>query len=203
MLRVFCIRSSGFVDASSGSCWFRWSASSWPCAFGLSPTLSCSPVLQWSLRGIRPTTFRFSGTCPLAGPLLLWGRGHKERSGSALALSLPQDRVKEGVVRSCTLGACNLSRCLLQFRAHQIFPTLVRLGCLLSVAGGFIASSAHPLHLTGAFQLLALLESLVPPSRLRVRSLQWHLLTLWSPESDHPSLPMPLSRAVRWISLRG
>ena len=31
----------------------------------------------------------------LAGPLLLGGHGHKERSGSALALSLPQDRDKK------------------------------------------------------------------------------------------------------------
>ena len=97
---------------------------------------------------------------------------------------------------SRTLGTCNLSLFLLRFRARQIFPALVRVGCFLSVAGSFIASSAHPLRLAGAFRLLASLERLVPPSRLRVRSLQWHLLTLWSPESDLLSLPVPLSRAV-------
>ena len=30
-----------------------------------------------------------------------------------------------------------------------------------------------------------------------MRSLQWHLKTHWSPESDPPSLPVPLSRKVR------
>ena len=48
-----------------GSYRLGWSASSLPCAFRLSPTVRCSPVLQWSLRGLRPTEFRFSGTCPL------------------------------------------------------------------------------------------------------------------------------------------
>ena len=150
-------------------------------------------MLQWSLRGLRSTSFRFSGTCPLAGPRLLRGRGHKERSEFALALSLPRDRDKEGVVRSRTLGACNFSWCLLRFRARQICPTLVQVGCLLSVAGSFIASSALPLCLAGAFRLLASLERLVPPSCLHMCSLQWHVLTLWSPESDPPSLPVPLS----------
>ena len=44
---------------------------------------------------------------------------------------------------------------------------------------------------------LASLERLVPHSRLRMLSLQWHLKTHWCPESDPPSLPVPLSREVR------
>ena len=44
---------------------------------------------------------------------------------------------------------------------------------------------------------LASLERLVPNSHLRMRSLQWHLKTNWSPESDPPSLPVPLSQEVR------
>ena len=59
------------------------------------------------------------------------------------------------------------------------------------------------LSFAGGFGLLASLERLVTPSRLCMRSLQWHLLTHWSPESDHPSLPVPLSLAMQWISLRG
>ena len=141
---------------------------------------------------------------PAGGPHLLGGRDHKEHSGSALSLSLPWDRAKEGVVRSRTLGACNLSRCLLRFQARKNFLPLVRVGCFLSVAKSFFASSAPPpLCLAGAFRLLPSLERLVSPSRLHVRSLLWHLLTHWSPESDHPSLPVPLSRAVGWISLCG
>ena len=45
---------------------------------------------------------------------------------------------------------------------------------------------------------LASLERLVPHGRLWMRSLQWHLGAHWSPESDPPSLPVPLPREVRW-----
>ena len=48
-----------------------------------------------------------------------------------------------------------------------------------------------------ARSLLASLERLVPHSRLRMRSLQWHLKLHWSPKSNPPSLPVPLSREVR------
>ena len=44
---------------------------------------------------------------------------------------------------------------------------------------------------------LALLERLVPHSQFQMRSLQWHLKTHWSLESDPPSLPVLLSREVR------
>ena len=44
---------------------------------------------------------------------------------------------------------------------------------------------------------LASLERLVPHGRLRMRSLQWHLKAQWSPESDSPSLPVPLPREVK------
>ena len=44
---------------------------------------------------------------------------------------------------------------------------------------------------------LALLERLVPHGRLRMRSLQWHLKTQWSPESDPPSLPVALPEEAR------
>ena len=93
-----------------------------------------------------------------------------------------------------------------------MFPSILGLadfsypcaGRMFSVGGRKnIASSAPLVRLAGAFWLLASLEFLVPPSCLHVRSLQWRLLTLWSPGLDHPSLPVPLSRAVRWISLRG
>ena len=44
---------------------------------------------------------------------------------------------------------------------------------------------------------LASLERLVPHGRLRMRTLQWHLKAHWSPESDPPSLPVPLPWEVR------
>ena len=44
---------------------------------------------------------------------------------------------------------------------------------------------------------LASLERLVPPGCLRMHSLQWHLKTQWSPESDPPSLPVALPEEAR------
>ena len=44
---------------------------------------------------------------------------------------------------------------------------------------------------------LASLERLVPHGRLRMRSLQWHLKSQWSPESDPPSLPVALPEEAR------
>ena len=45
---------------------------------------------------------------------------------------------------------------------------------------------------------LASLERLVPHGCLRMRSLQWHLKAHWSPETDPPSLLVPLPQEVRW-----
>ena len=44
---------------------------------------------------------------------------------------------------------------------------------------------------------LASLKRLVPHGRLRMRTLPWHLKAHWSPESDPPSLPVPLPREMR------
>ena len=44
---------------------------------------------------------------------------------------------------------------------------------------------------------LASLERLVPHGRLRMRSLQWHLKSQWSPESYPPSLPVALPEEAR------
>ena len=44
---------------------------------------------------------------------------------------------------------------------------------------------------------LASLERLVPHGRLQMRSLQGHLKTHWSPESDPPSLPVALPEEAR------
>ena len=40
------------------------------------------------------------------------------------------------------------------------------------------------------------LEKLVPRGRLRMRSLQWHLKSHWTPERDPSNLPVPRSRQV-------
>ena len=189
------------MDASCGSCRFRIfgqlvALCFWPVHYP--QVFTCVAVFSaWSTSH----EFPLSGTCPLAGPHLLGGRGHKERSGSALALSLPWDRDNE-VVSSRTLGACIFSWCLLRFWARQIFRTLVRVGCF--VGGGKLYCFFCPPALLGrCFLAPGFTGETLPPSRLHMRSLQWRLLTLWSPESDHPSLPVPLSQAVREIFLCG
>ena len=82
--------------------------------------------------------------------------------------------------------------------AARIFPSFALVKKFLSVAETFCAMSIPPAQLWQVLLgHLASLERLVPHSRLRMRSLQWHLKTHWSPESDPPSLPVPLSREVR------
>ena len=44
---------------------------------------------------------------------------------------------------------------------------------------------------------LASLERLVPHGHLQMLSLQWHLKVHWSPETDPPSLPVPLPQEAR------
>ena len=82
--------------------------------------------------------------------------------------------------------------------AARIFPSHARVEKFQSVAETFCTMSARPAQLWQVvLGHLASLERLVPHSRLRMRSLQWHLKTHWSPESDPPSLLVPLSRKVR------
>ena len=82
--------------------------------------------------------------------------------------------------------------------ATTIYPALVRVEKFLSVAERFHALFSTPAQLWQVlWGHLASLERLVPHSRLRMRSLQWHLKTQWSLDLDLPSLPVPLSWEVR------
>ena len=82
--------------------------------------------------------------------------------------------------------------------AARIFPSRARVEKFLSMVETFCTMTIPPAQLWQVvLGHLASLERLVPHSRLRMRSLQWHLKTHWSPESDSPSLPVPLSREVR------
>ena len=82
--------------------------------------------------------------------------------------------------------------------AGKVFPSLVRVEKFLTVAERFCTMDAPPAQLWQVtLGHLASLEWLVPHGRLRMRSLQWHLKVHWSPESDPPSLPVPLPREVR------
>ena len=83
--------------------------------------------------------------------------------------------------------------------AGKVFPSLVRVKKFLTVAESFCTMDAPPAQLWQVILgHLASLERLVPHGRLRMRSLQWHLKVHWSPESDPPSLPVPLPRDLSW-----
>ena len=82
--------------------------------------------------------------------------------------------------------------------AGKVFPSLARVEKFLTVAESFCTMDAPPAQLWQVILgHLASLERLVPHGRLRMSSLQWHLKAHWSPESDPPSLPVPLPREVR------
>ena len=82
--------------------------------------------------------------------------------------------------------------------AGKVFPSLARVKKFLTVAESFCTMDAPPARLWQVILgHLASLERLVPHGRLRMRSLQWHLKAHWSPESDPPSLPVPLPREVK------
>ena len=82
--------------------------------------------------------------------------------------------------------------------AGKVFPSLARVEKFLTVAESFCTMDAPPALLWQVILgHLASLKRLVPHGRLRMRTLQWHLKAHWSPESDPPSLPVPLPREGR------
>ena len=81
--------------------------------------------------------------------------------------------------------------------AGKVFR-LVRVEKFLMVAESFRTMDAPPAQLWQVILgHLASLKWLVPHGRLRIHTFQWHLKAYWSPESDPPSLPVPLPREVR------
>ena len=82
--------------------------------------------------------------------------------------------------------------------ASKVFPSLARVEKFLTVAERFCTMQSPPAQLWQVvLGHLASLERLVPHGRLRMRSLQWHLKSQWSPESDPPSLPVALPEEAR------
>ena len=82
--------------------------------------------------------------------------------------------------------------------AGKVFPSLARVEKFLAVAERFFSMQSPPAQLWQVILgHLASLERLVPHGRLRMRSLQRHLKSQWSPESDPPSLPVALPEEAR------
>ena len=81
--------------------------------------------------------------------------------------------------------------------AARVYPTLPHINKFIATARKFLARRDPAAQF---WQVLlghmSSLEKLVPRRRLRMRSLQWHLKSHWSPERDPPNLPVPRSRQV-------
>ena len=166
-------------------------------------SVDCSPGLYQGLRGsVSLGTLPRDQTAPLSGRLVgsfLFGEESQAvDQGAPLALSHPRDCDKREEVRSRALAGCEVSRYDHRYRCGKVFPSLARVEKFLSVAERF-CSMQSPLAQLWQVILghLASLEQLVPHGRLRMRSLQWHLKTQWSPESDPPSLPVALPEEAR------
>ena len=82
--------------------------------------------------------------------------------------------------------------------AGKVFPSLARVEKFLTVAESFCTMASLPAQLWQVvLGHLASLECLVPHGHLRMRSLQWYRKVHWSPETDPPSLPVPLPQEAR------
>ena len=82
--------------------------------------------------------------------------------------------------------------------AGKVSPSRARVEKFLRLAGNFVKMNSPPARqwevLLGH---LSSLEKLVPRGRLRLRSMQWQLKTIWSPEDDPPDLPVELTQEIR------
>ena len=175
-------------------------------------TVDRFPDLHQGLRGrVSVGTLPLDRTSPVSGRLvgsLLLGAGSQTgRPVAALALSHPRDCDKREEVRSCALATAKYLGMTIDTEAGKVFSSLARVEKYLTVAESFCAMDSPPAQLWQVILgHLASFERLVPHGRLRMCSLQWHLKAHWSPESDPPSLPVPLPREVRrdlsWWILR-
>ena len=166
-------------------------------------SVDCSPGLYQSLRGgvglgsrSRYPTAPLPGR--LVGPLLLGEEGQGVDQGAPLALShlgIVINEKKSDLVPSQSAKYLGMT---IDTGAGKVFPSLARVEKFLTVAERFCSMQSPPAQLWQVILgHLASLERLVPHGRLRMRSLQWHLKSQWSPESDPPSLPVALPEEAR------
>ena len=82
--------------------------------------------------------------------------------------------------------------------AGKVSPSRARVEKFLRLVGNFVKMNSPPARqwevLLGH---LSSLEKLVPRGRLRLRSMQWQLKMIWSPEDDPPDLPVELTQEIR------
>ena len=166
-------------------------------------SVDCSPGLYQSLRGGVGLGSRSRyPTAPLPGRLvgsLLLGEEAKESIRELLSLcrtlGIVINEKKSDLVPSQSAKYLGMT---IDTGAGRVFPSLARVEKFLTVAERFCSMQSPPAQLWQVILgHLASLERLVPHGQLRMRSLQWHLKSQWSPESDPPSLPVALPEEAR------
>ena len=81
--------------------------------------------------------------------------------------------------------------------AGKVSPSRARVEKFLRLAGNFVKmNSPHARQWEVLLGHLSSLEKLVSRGRLRLRSMQWQLKMIWSPEDDPPDLPVELTQEV-------
>ena len=83
----------------------------------------------------------------------------------------------------------------------KVSPSRARVEKFLRLAGNFVKMNSPPPPPARQWEVLlghlSSLEKLVPRGRLRLRSMQWQLKTIWSPEDDPPDLSVELIQEIR------
>ena len=166
-------------------------------------TVDCSPGLYQGLRGsVSLGTLPRDQTAPLPGRLVgsfLFGEEGNQSVRELLSLchtlGIVINEKKSDLVPSQAAKYLGMT---IDTGAGKVLPSLARVEKFLSVAERFCSMQSPPAQLWQVILgHLASLERLVPHGHLRMRSLQWHLRTQWSPESDPPLLPVALPEEAR------
>ena len=166
-------------------------------------SVDCSPGLYQGLRGgVSLGTLPRDQTAPLPGRLfgsLLLGEESQGVDQGLLSLchtlGIVINEKKSDLVPSQSAKYLGMT---IDTGAGKVYPSLARVEKFLAVAERFCSMQSPPAQLWQVILgHLASLERLVPHVRLRMHSLQWHLKTQWSPESDPPSLPVALPEEAR------
>ena len=165
-------------------------------------SVDCSPGLYQGLRGgVSLGTLSRDQTAPLPGRLV--GSSSEKKAKESIrellslcrTLGIVMNEKKSDLVPSQSAKYLGMT---IDTGAGKVFPSLARVEKFLTVAERFCSMQSPPAQLWQVILgHLASLERLVPHGRLRMRSLQWHLKTHWSPESDPPSLPVALPEEAR------
>ena len=131
------------------------------------------------------------------GSGLLGDQGPSARPRPSL-VSRSGDRGQRGEVGSRALTLCELSRDDDRHSGGQGFSLESENGEIPSPGGQLCKDELPPARqwevLLGH---LSSLEKLVPRGRLRLRSMEWQLKTIWSPEDYRPDLPVELTQEIR------